>query len=148
MTDVGIIGIKMFFDVHDFEFAILIILCYLSMSSLMNQFMQKKHSTQLPRDSAGRQLVKEALAGYGRANEFIEEEELRRNLPKMTENESRQEYEELCSVWEHTRKHYPDPKGEAILDQLHIQYLVERRRLWDKIGQGLAKRKQENAANL
>ncbi len=109
--------------------------------------MQKKYSTQLPRDSAGRQLVKEALAGYSRVNDFIEEE-LKRKLPKMTENESRREYEELYAVWEHTRKHHPDPKGEAILDQLHIQYLVERRRLWDKIGQGLAKRKQENAADL
>lgn len=109
--------------------------------------MHKKYSTQLPRDSAGRQLIKEALSGYSRANKFVEGE-LRRNLPKMTEDESRQEYEELYSVWEHTRKHHPDPKGEAILDQLHIQYLVERRRLWDKIGQELAKRKKKNAADL
>jgi hypothetical protein len=137
----------MFFDVHDFEFAILVIRCYLSVLSLMKQSMQKKYSTQLPRDSAGQQLVKEALAGYGRVNKFIEEE-LKRNLPKTTENESRQEYEELYSFWDHTRKLYPDPKGEAILDQLHIQYLIERRRLWDKIGQELAKRKQKNAANL
>ncbi len=109
--------------------------------------MHKKYPTQLPRDAAGRQLIKEAITGYGRVNKFLEEE-LKRNLPKMTENESRKEYEELCSVWEHTRKHYPDPKGEAILDQLHIQYLVERRRLWDRIEQQLAKREQENAADL
>ncbi len=113
----------------------------------MKQFMHKKYPTQLPRDSAGRQLIKEAIAGYGRVNKFIEEE-LKRNLPKMTENESRQEYEELYSVWDQTRKLYPDPKGEAILDQIHIQHLVERRRLWDKIGQELATRKQENAADL
>jgi hypothetical protein len=114
---------------------------------LMKQSMHKKYSTQLPRDSAGRQFIKEAIAGYGRVNKFIEEE-LKRNLPMMTENESRREYEELYSVWDHTRKHHPDPKGEAILGQLHIQYLVERRRLWDKIGQELAKRKKKNAADL
>ncbi len=113
----------------------------------MKQSMHKKYPAQFPRDAAGRQLVKEAIAGYGRVNKFIEEES-RRSLPKMTENESRQEYDELFSVWDHTRKLYPDPKGEAILDQLHIQYLVERRRLWDRIGQELAKRKQENAADL
>jgi len=109
--------------------------------------MQKKYPTQLPRDSASRQLLREAFAGYGRMNKFVEEE-LKRNLPQITENESRREYEELCSVWDHTRKYYPDLKGEAVLDQLHIQYLVERRRLWDKIGQGLAQRKNKNVADL
>jgi hypothetical protein len=75
-------------------------------------------------------------------NQFTEEE-LRRNLPKMTEEESRREYEELCEVWEHTQKYYPDPQGEAMLDQRHIQYLVERRRLWDKIARGLAQKERE-----
>lgn len=75
-------------------------------------------------------------------NQFTEEE-LRRSLPKMTEDESRNEYEDLCEVWEHTRKYHPDPQGEAILDQLHIRYLVERRRLWDKIARGLAKKRKQ-----
>lgn len=109
--------------------------------------MQKKYPTQLPRDSASRQLLREALAGYGRMNRFVEAE-LKRNLPKMTEEESSQEYAELYAVGEHTRKHYPDPQGEAALEQQHIQYLIERRRLWDKIGQGLARRKRDNAADL
>ena len=55
--------------------------------------MQKKFPTQLPRDSASRQLLRKTLAGYGRMNKFIEAE-LKRNLPKMTEAESRQDYEE------------------------------------------------------
>src|SRR5574341_914451 len=108
--------------------------------------MPKKYSARLPRDPASRYLIKEALEGYRRMNQFTEEE-LRRNLPKMTEEESRREYEDLCKVWEHTQKYYPDPQGEALLDQLHIEYLIERRRLWDRIARGLARRK-ENAADL
>lgn len=109
--------------------------------------MQKKYPTQLPRDAASRQLLRESLAGYGRVNKFVEEE-LKRNLPQMTESEARREYEELCSVGDHTRMYHPDSKGEAVLEQLHIQYLIERRRLWDKIGQGLAQREQNNVADL
>ncbi len=102
--------------------------------------MQKKYSAKLPRDFAGRQLIKEAMAGYGRMNEFTKEE-LRRNLPKMTEDKSRQIFEELYTAWEHTRKYYPtDPKTDAILDQLHIRELIETRRLWDKIAQKISEK--------
>jgi hypothetical protein len=102
----------------------------------------KKHLPQLPRDAAGRALLKKALDGYRRMNQLTEEER-RRNLPQMTEDESRSEYEDLCETWEHTRKHYPDPQGEAILDQLHIQYLIERRQLWDKIALGLVRKRKQ-----
>jgi hypothetical protein len=77
----------------------------------------------------------------------LTEAERRRHLPKMTEAQSRREYEELCETWEQTRRHHPDPQGEARLDRLHIQYLIERRRLWDKIAHGLAgKRKPSDAS--
>lgn len=108
--------------------------------------MQKKYPTQLLRDSVGRQLLRETLAGYGRMNSFVEAE-LKQNLPKLTEEASSKEYAELYAVWDHTRKHYPDPDGEAVLEQQHIQYLIERRRLWDKIGQGLVLRKQNKVAD-
>jgi hypothetical protein len=97
--------------------------------------MPKKYSAQLPRDAASLALLKRTLAGYRRMNQLTEEEQ-RRRLPKMTEAESRREYEDLCEAWKQTRKYHPDPKGEARLDQLHIQYLIERRQLWDKIAQG------------
>jgi hypothetical protein len=103
--------------------------------------MPKKYSAQLPRDPAGLALMKKALAGYRRMNQLTEEER-RRDLPKMTEEASRNVYEDLCEVWEHTRKHYPDPQGEARLDQLHIQYLIERRQLWDKIALGLTRKRK------
>ena len=99
--------------------------------------MPKKNSAQLPRDAASLALMKKTLAGYRRMNQLTEKEQ-RRRLPKMTDDESRREYEDLCEVWEQTRRHHPDPKGEARLDRLHIQNLVERRRLWDKIALGLA----------
>lgn len=109
--------------------------------------MQKKYPTQLPRDSVSRQLLRETLAGYGRMNKYVEDE-LKRNLPKMTETEARKEYEELCAVLEQTRKYYPDSQGEAVLEQLHIQYLIDRRQQWDKIGQGLMLREKNNVAAL
>ncbi len=101
--------------------------------------INEKPSTKLPGDSQSRQIIKEALEGYRRMNEFTEEE-LFHDLPAMTEKESRAEYEELCAVWDQTRKFYPDPKGDALLDQIHVEELVERRRLWNKIGYELAKR--------
>ncbi|MDZ7290212.1 MAG: hypothetical protein ONB44_13020 [candidate division KSB1 bacterium] len=107
--------------------------------------MPKKYSAHLPRDPAGRNLIKEALEGYRQMNRFTDEE-LCHNLPQLTESESRKEYAELYAVWEHTRKHYPtNPQSDAILDQIHIQELVECRRLWDKIAQGLAKRVQKSS---
>jgi hypothetical protein len=107
----------------------------------------EKYPAKLPRDPEGRQLIKEALAGYRIMNELTEEE-LYRELPKLTEEQARKDFEELCAAWDLTRKHHPDPEGEAILDQLHIQELVEQRRLWNKIGYELAKRKDKNAANI
>lgn len=122
-------------------------MCYLLKLNNRDQQMPVKYSAKLPRDFEGRQLLKEALAGYGRANEHIENE-LRQKLPKISEEAARQEFEELYAVWQHTRKYHPDPAGEAILDQLHIQSLVERRRMWDKIARQLLKRKPAYAANL
>ncbi|MGH7495996.1 MAG: hypothetical protein ACREOO_26890 [bacterium] len=101
--------------------------------------MSKKYKILLPRDPESRRIIREALAGYRRMNEFTEEE-LRRELPKMTEDDSRKIFEELYAAWQQTRQYYPDPKGDAILDQQHIQELVEQRRLWNKIGWELAKR--------
>lgn len=102
--------------------------------------MPKKYKAQLPRDAKSRQLIKEAMAGYGRMNQFTEEE-LWRNLPKMTEDEARQVFEELYAAWEHTRRYYPNnPQGDAILDKIHIHELVETRILWDKLAHGLVKK--------
>jgi hypothetical protein len=107
----------------------------------------EKHSRKLPRDSASRLIIKETLAGYRRMNEFTEQE-LRRDLPTMTEKESRAEYEELCAVWDQTRKLHPDPQRDALLDQIHLEELVERRRLWNKIGCELSQRKLANASDI
>jgi hypothetical protein len=108
---------------------------------------QALYATKLPRDHGTRQLIKASLAGYHRMNELTEAE-LHRDLPTMTEEESRQEYEELWAVWDQTRKYHPDPHGEALLDQLHIAALVERRRLWDKLIRELARKKKEYAPDL
>ena len=102
--------------------------------------MPPKYKIRLPRDPGSRRVIREALAGYRRMNEFTEEE-LRRELPKMTEDRSRRIFEELYTAWLQTRRYHPDPKGDAILDQQHIQELVEQRRLWNKIGLDLAKRR-------
>jgi hypothetical protein len=108
---------------------------------------QVLRAAKLPRDHRTRQIIKASLAGYRRMNELTEAE-LRRDLPTMTEEESRQEHEELWAVWEQTRKYHPDPHGEALLDQLHIAALVERRRLWNKLVRGLARKKKKYAPNL
>jgi hypothetical protein len=100
---------------------------YLLTITLVKQIMLQKYRNRLPRDAKRRQLIKEAIAGCGRMNQFTEEE-LWRNLPKMTEDEARQVFEELYAAWEHTRKYYPShPKGDAILDKIHIEELVETR---------------------
>lgn len=109
--------------------------------------MTKRYSAQLPRDAASLALLKKTLAGYRRLNQLTDEER-RRKLPKMTEEESRREYEDLCESWEQTRRHHPDPQGEARLDRRHIQYLVERRRLWDKIAHGLTGKRKPVDANF
>lgn len=106
-----------------------------------------RQKSLLPRDPQSRQIIKKALAGYRRMNAFTDEE-LRRDLPSMPEEESRAEYEELCAVWDQTRKLYPDPQGEAFADQIHIQELVARRRWWNKIGYELAKRARKHASDL
>lgn len=102
--------------------------------------MPKKYSTQLPRDARGREIIKDALAGYRRMNEFSESE-LRNDLPKMTEDESRKQFEELCLVWHHSHLPSPSTTDDAMLDQMHIEELVKGRRLWDKIAQRLAEKK-------
>jgi len=102
--------------------------------------MSKKYSAQLPRDARGREIVKDALAGYRRMNKFSESE-LRHDLPKMTEDESREQFEELSLVWQHSRSLYPSTTDDAILDQMHIEELAKGRRLWDKIAQRLAEKK-------
>ena len=89
--------------------------------------------------SEGRTLVRQTLEGYRRMNELTEQELMQR-LPKMTEQQAREEFEELWEVWEHTRKHYPDPKGDATMDRLHLEFLVERRRKFDKIARGWTRR--------
>jgi hypothetical protein len=102
--------------------------------------MPQKNKIRLPRNLESRRVICEALAGYRRMNEFTEEE-LRRELPKMTEDDSRKIFEELYAAWQQTRQYYPDPRGDAILDQQHIQEFVEQRRLWNKIGCELAKQR-------
>lgn len=86
-----------------------------------------------------RRIAREAMAGYQRMNDFSEQE-LRQRLPAMTEAEARKDYEELCLLGEHTRKHYPDPQGEARLDRLHIDALVARRNKWNTLAEKLKRK--------
>jgi hypothetical protein len=79
------------------------------------------------------QLVRDQIEGFKKMNEFVENER-RRNLPKMTAEESQRIYEELWMIWEDTRKQHPDYKK---LDRLRIEEKVERRKTWERIAEGL-----------
>ncbi|MFQ5824956.1 MAG: hypothetical protein ACE5JB_12950 [bacterium] len=98
--------------------------------------MTKQKKYKLPDDPALRQLIRDQLAGYKVMNEFVQQEQ-RRNLPKMTPEESKEIYIELLKIWEHSQKQNHDMGN---LDRLRIQELVERRRLFDKIAEGLTKK--------
>ena len=100
----------------------------------------KKSPAQLLGDPERRLRLKEALAGYRLMNDFAEEE-LRNKLPRMPKNMARKIFGEFYSVWEHTRKQYPNPEGDARLARLHIRELIAQRKLWDKIAQGMSQAK-------
>lgn len=80
-----------------------------------------------------KQRVREQITGYKKMNEFILQEQ-RENLPKMTPEKSNEIYEGLWTMWEFSRKKYPDYKK---LDRLRIEELVKRRKIWDRITKGL-----------
>lgn len=107
----------------------------------MKKSPPQTHSpAKLLRDPERRRLIKEMLAGYRLMNE-LDEEEMRRRLPKTTEAEARKIFEDLYSGWEYTRKQYPNPEGEARLARLHLHELIEQRRVWDKIAHKLGEAK-------
>lgn len=69
------------------------------------------------------------LEGHRKANEIIKKER-HKQLREMTAQESLQEYDFLCSLWEAN----PNKQGIEQLEQLKIEFLLKRRRLLDKIG--------------
>jgi predicted Rdx family selenoprotein len=91
--------------------------------------MAQQNKYKFPDDPELKQLIRDQLAGYKVMNEFVRQEQ-RRNLPKMTPEESKEIFEGLWMMWEYTRKKYPDYKK---LDKLRIKQLIKRRKLWDRI---------------
>lgn len=96
--------------------------------------MSKKKSYEIHKDPVLKQRIRDQIAGFKKMNELVLEEQ-RRNLPKMTPEESKEIYEGLWMMWEFTRKKYPDYKK---LDRLRIDELVNRRKIWDLLAKGLA----------
>ncbi|MFQ6113715.1 MAG: hypothetical protein ACE5NG_06440 [bacterium] len=98
--------------------------------------MKNKKEFKLIKDPEKRQRIRDQLAGFKRMNEFVRKEQ-RQKLPKMTAEESKEIYIELLKIWEHSQKQNHDM---GTVDRLRIQELVERRRLFDKIAEGLTKK--------
>lgn len=98
--------------------------------------MAQQEKYKFPNDPALKQLIRDQLEGFKVMNEFVRQEQ-RRNLPKMTPEESKEIYQELLNIWEHSRSQNPDMGN---LDRLRLQKLIIRRRLFDRIAKGLAKK--------
>ena len=78
--------------------------------------------------NAQKKALKNLITGYKKANEFILEEKKKR-LPQLTSEESTQEYDMLCKIWETNQL----KDGIEQLDKQKIAFLVERRKRLNKI---------------
>ncbi|MFQ5639942.1 MAG: hypothetical protein ACE5IR_18335 [bacterium] len=98
--------------------------------------MKTKQAYKIIHDPKVKQLIRDQIEGYKEMNEFVQDEQ-RKNLPKMTPEESKAIYEELWQVWENSQKQ--NPLDMRQMDRLRIKALIHRRRLFDKIAAGLRK---------
>jgi len=98
----------------------------------------KKHASypELVITDELRALVRDQMAGYKKMNEIVSEE-LSRELPQMTPEQSRADFEALCQVWETTLKQYPLPE---IFEEQRIQDAIAYRRIFNAFGFYLAKK--------
>lgn len=95
--------------------------------------MSKNMFYEIHKDPVLKKRIRDQIAGFKKMNEFVLNEQ-RENLPKMTFEKSNEIYEGLWTMWEFSRKKYPDYKK---LDRMHIEELVKRRKIWDRIAKGL-----------
>ncbi|MCK4357863.1 MAG: hypothetical protein KAW92_03845 [Candidatus Cloacimonetes bacterium] len=72
------------------------------------------------------------LKWYKGLNEYgkFTENERKKTLPKLTVEESYKQYLSLFSIWEQMRK---QQKNINLLNKLKIDFLVHRRRIFDKL---------------
>ena len=89
--------------------------------------MPQKECTKLSDNPDIRSLIRKQLAGYRRVNEFIDIEK-RRKLQRMTVDESRAIFVDLCRAWEHSFKQNPS-LGDLERQRLHD--LLEYRRIFN-----------------
>lgn len=108
----------------------------LSLDFIFLPMSEKEYKFEI--DPRYHQLVRDQMAGFEKMNEFAEDER-RRNLPKMTAEDSLANYADLLAVWERTQQTNPDM---GALDKRRVEELIERRRLFAIIAEGL---RQKNA---
>ena len=73
-------------------------------------------------------LIREALAGYARANEVIENERMER-LARMTSEQARAIYDELVETWWAS----PSREGSERLDLWRAETLIAVRRAFEQV---------------
>jgi hypothetical protein len=72
--------------------------------------------------------VLEYLRGYALANEFLEAER-RENLARMTPEESRAIFDQLCEIWDQSGSKAGGDLGA--LDELHLESHLRQRRAFE-----------------
>ena len=83
-----------------------------------------------------RRLLRDQMAGYARANEFILAEKQRR-LVNMTAEESREIFDTLCDAAEHALQQNP---SWGMLEEKRLKDTLEYRRIFNLIGKRLAEK--------
>ena len=76
-------------------------------------------------------LIREALAGYARANEVIENERMER-LARMTSEQARAIYDELVETWWVSTSR----EGSERLDLWRAETLIAVRRAFEQLARG------------
>ena len=103
------------------------------MTSVSRNSSQEQYS-RLTKDPSIRNRIRDQIQGYQRMNKKIKAEK-RRELSRMTTDESRTIFNDLCLAWEHSFEKNPNLGN---LENKRIQDLIEYRRLFNLLGTRLS----------